>query len=1156
MKRKVKRKIALTTALLLTISSNDIIPNNIYANESNQVSAINEVNSTSSSAVEIIEDNEVVSSSNQESLVTPITSNSVISNGVEFTYAFTTNPTAGTITGIVTSTIPSDGKIIIPDTVLGGRLGTTPYPVTHISSRAFKDVSGIKEVILPDTLKVIGSEAFLNCELTSLPTSQNLETIGTNAFTGTNLANLVIPESVKTIEQKAFENAGITGIEFQNDNVSIGQYAFKDNALGDFVLPDNMTTIDNYAFAYAGITSITLPNNLTSIGKYAFSNNNLGEIVIPSSVTTIDTNAFNNAGITKIEFEGENIEKIADYAFAENKLGEVKLPSSITKIGNRAFLNAGITSISLPDEVTSIGEYAFYNNFNGNHENYNKIKSFKIPTGVTAVPTGLFQANSELVEVEFHNNIKTIGQDAFNQTNLDKLYLPEGITSIGARAFFGGDKVQPVIVIPSTVTNISILTPFNTPTYALVNNTTSTVYLPTDAWDESWSADRLHENPADTSYCSEYYNNNFIKTTLEGSMFKKFDVKVVDLDAYDAKTKNGTSILTAPSFLTKDELIAYLNKEENTPIKEGYKFLRWDTININGGFIDLKLSTDEDDLVPYLLEDIISGVVPIFEKEIVESPIPTVDRIFVGDDSITGKGFEAGAIIEITLLDGITLTTTVNDDLTWSVSLDGFEDKFNGGETVSVTQTLGNDALTSAKVEKKVVGTITNIVDTLPIFSPEPSINKIFEGDNEITGKGTEIGAFIEITLSDGTTFTTTVKEDLTWSINLEGYEENLVVGEKIYATQLLTVKDAVISSIVEVKVIGTIGNIVDTLPIKSKEPLINKIFEGDDNITGTGYEIGAIIEITLPDGTILTTAVLDDLTWSIDINSYKSQLVKGALIYATQTQLGKDVETSERVKAAVYGLLIENVDPLPTVDPTPTPIDPPRNVIDLSRDSNDEVEEIEEIIEIIEDEIPFGTLDEFAPYIFGYEDGTIRPDNNITRAEFVTILYNIYGNNATSDLEQLSKFSDVNENAWYSNAVAYATENDLVVGYPDKTFRPNEYITRAEMASVLNQMNLAKTNTSDSTNLTDIENTWAENSIKTLVNAGVITGYEDNTFRPNNNSTRAETVILISRINNRPTGYSATNIFSDLDESTWHYHNIMNASNIAFTEDVLETKE
>ena len=151
--------------------------------------------------------------------------------------------------------------------------------------------------------------------------------------------------------------------------------------------------------------------------------------------------------------------------------------------------------------------------------------------------------------------------------------------------------------------------------------------------------------------------------------------------------------------------------------------------------------------------------------------------------------------------------------------------------------------------------------------------------------------------------------------------------------------------------------------------------------------------------------------------------------------------------------------------------------------------------------------------YIIGYEDGTVRPQNNITRAEVATIFFRLLSDESREDFwMQYNEYTDVKLTAWYNNAVSTLSNAGIITGYPDGTFRPDAPITRAEFAAIAARFSEVIYNGGNS--FTDVpENHWAARFIALAEHLGWITGYPDGTFKPNQAITRAEAMTLINRV-------------------------------------------
>ncbi|KRF35897.1 S-layer homology domain-containing protein [Paenibacillus sp. Soil787] len=149
-------------------------------------------------------------------------------------------------------------------------------------------------------------------------------------------------------------------------------------------------------------------------------------------------------------------------------------------------------------------------------------------------------------------------------------------------------------------------------------------------------------------------------------------------------------------------------------------------------------------------------------------------------------------------------------------------------------------------------------------------------------------------------------------------------------------------------------------------------------------------------------------------------------------------------------------------------------------------------------------------PYINGYEDGSFKPDMNMTRAEIASILYSFIANKEGA---KPSKFKDVSSGAWYEEAVSYLSQHGMLNGYDDGTFKANQPITRAELTTVLTSyFKLTLTDTITNKFIDVGAQHWAKKYIDSAAVKGWINGYEDDMFRPDKNVTRAEAVVIVNR--------------------------------------------
>ena len=186
--------------------------------------------------------------------------------------------------------------------------------------------------------------------------------------------------------------------------------------------------------------------------------------------------------------------------------------------------------------------------------------------------------------------------------------------------------------------------------------------------------------------------------------------------------------------------------------------------------------------------------------------------------------------------------------------------------------------------------------------------------------------------------------------------------------------------------------------------------------------------------------------------------------------------------------------------------------------------------------------------YLLGYEDGTVRPNGSISRAEVATVLFRLLKDDVRmQNLTKDNAYSDVSDTAWYAAAVSTLSKMGVISGYPDSTFRQDAPITRAEFAAMIARFD--ETAKSADTPFTDISGHWAENAIGKAYGNGWVEGSSKTVFCPESNLTRAETATLLNRVLHRlpekESDLLANQIvWPDNPETFWGYLAIQEATN------------
>ena len=368
----------------------------------------------------------------------------------------------------------------------------------------------------------------------------------------------------------------------------------------------------------------------------------------------------------------------------------------------------------------------------------------------------------------------------------------------------------------------------------------------------------------------------------------------------------------------------------------------------------------------------------------------------------------------------------------------------------------------------------------------------------------------------------------------------------------------------------------------KTKDPTIDQPYEGDKKITGKGEPESKIV-VDLPDGTQVDGEVDKNGNWTVDVPADKP-LKPGDVIKATQIKDGETKETSKTVKSR-----------------------PTHNYITLTLDENYRSGRISHY-DVYEDELierylytprrrgyvfegwsyRSDYLDEVRPgdriyysttlyaiwskdryydrdereeepedtrevlehkaYMFGYTDGTVRPNGRITRAEAAALVTRLLGIESIGAATR-PMFTDT-PSAWYNKAINAAVQRGIMKGYPDGRFRPNAPITRAEFTQMIAQIDNKPYGIAP---FADVKGHWAELAIGREYQAKRIMGYPDGTFRPNAHITRCEAVVILNKMFERNyDDMSAINAmnrhliksFLDLSQSFWGYNDMVEATN------------
>ena len=273
--------------------------------------------------------------------------------------------------------------------------------------------NSLNRIVLPDTLKSIGSNAFYGCKYLSgsLIIPEGVTEIKRGAFNGCIGLNgiLSLPSTLKKLGNRGEDDMGDEGTDYYG-----GVFQNCRNLTGNLILPDNLELIRGYCFSgCSGLYGeLRLPAKLKRMGNCAFSycSGFTGSLSIPQGITALPSEAFHNCGFNGTLTLHDGITNIANDAFANCHFkGELHLPKSLKVISENVFCNNDFSgTLTLPSTLTHIGSNAFANN-------WRLMGVLDIPNEVESIGESAFSNCKMLEGIIFPESMETIRQGAFNE---------------------------------------------------------------------------------------------------------------------------------------------------------------------------------------------------------------------------------------------------------------------------------------------------------------------------------------------------------------------------------------------------------------------------------------------------------------------------------------------------------------------------------------------------------------------------------------------------------------------------------------------------------------------------------------------------------------------------------------------------------------------
>ena len=312
-------------------------------------------------------------------------------------------------------------------------LETVALPESVVSiSGCFSQCTSLREVTLPESLESLYSNNFVYCEnLTELTLPEGLKALGSWEFAESGIQSLHLPASLEEVSADTFFRTQLSALTVAEDN----PYYWMD---GDFLmLRRDQDTILCYALRTE--ETVEVPKGITIIADSAFMEQpDLREVILPEGLRIIGLMAFSDCRALETVQWNDDLEEIGDSAFlSSTSLKEAILPENLSTLGRSAFENSGIETVRLPERLTYISDFCFYN--------CQQLKAVELPETMETIGSGAFHCCTALEEITLPDSVRRISNDAFAEcTSLNYISLPEALRELDETALGECEQLEEV----------------------------------------------------------------------------------------------------------------------------------------------------------------------------------------------------------------------------------------------------------------------------------------------------------------------------------------------------------------------------------------------------------------------------------------------------------------------------------------------------------------------------------------------------------------------------------------------------------------------------------------------------------------------------------------------------------------------------------------